>query len=97
MIKVEIGGLDSNGGCLYVGSGCFHRRDALCGRSYSENTRFDWEEESQINMIQQGIDVLEKECKILASCSYEHDTQWGKQVLSLNISPIFFYFFIFSK
>ncbi|KAI3680428.1 hypothetical protein L6452_35198 [Arctium lappa] len=76
---VEIGGLDSNGGCLYIGSGCFHRRDTLCGRSYSKDTRFDWDKENQKTMIE-GIDVLEKACKILASCTYEQMTQWGKEM-----------------
>ncbi|THU48252.1 hypothetical protein C4D60_Mb09t24290 [Musa balbisiana] len=29
---VELGGLDSWGGPLYIGTGCFHRREVLCGR-----------------------------------------------------------------
>lgn len=77
--EVELGGLDSNGGCLYVGSGCFHRRDALCGQSYSKDTRFDWDKENHKTMTE-GIDVLEKACKILASCTYEQNTQWGKEM-----------------
>ena len=84
LIKVEIGGLDSHGGCLYIGSGCFHRRDALCGMSYSNDTLFDWEKENRKQMIlaAEATHVLEKKCKLHASCSYEHNTQWGKEVYS---------------
>ncbi|KAL4562944.1 hypothetical protein LXL04_026975 [Taraxacum kok-saghyz] len=74
-----INDLDSYGGCLYVGSGCFHRRDTLCGRIYSLDTRINWEKENH-KIITETIDVLENECKILASCSYEHNTQWGKEM-----------------
>ncbi|KAI3495121.1 hypothetical protein L1887_37297 [Cichorium endivia] len=76
---VELGSLDSYGGCLYIGSGCFHRRDTLCGRSYSQDTKIHWEKDNHKKIIE-SIDVLENECKILASCSYEHNTEWGKEM-----------------
>ncbi|GJZ77991.1 cellulose synthase-like protein E6 [Tanacetum coccineum] len=80
--EVEIGGMDSHGGCLYIGSGCFHRRDALCGISYSNDTVLDWEKESRKQIIRaaEAIHVLENKCKLHASCSYEHNTQWGKEL-----------------
>ncbi|KAK2652674.1 hypothetical protein Ddye_012530 [Dipteronia dyeriana] len=34
--EVELAGLDSNGGPCYIGTGCFHRRDTLCGKKYSQ-------------------------------------------------------------
>ncbi|KAF8409747.1 hypothetical protein HHK36_005826 [Tetracentron sinense] len=34
--EVDFPGLDGYGGPLYVGTGCFHRRDTLCGRKYGE-------------------------------------------------------------
>ena len=36
MKKVDLPGLDANGGPCYIGSGCFHRRKALCGMKYSD-------------------------------------------------------------
>ncbi|KAA3467354.1 Cellulose synthase-like protein E1 [Gossypium australe] len=33
--QVEFHCLDGYGGLLYVGTGCFHRRDTLCGRKFS--------------------------------------------------------------
>ncbi|KAL7592944.1 hypothetical protein Lser_V15G31936 [Lactuca serriola] len=76
---VDIGGLDSYGGCLYIGSGCFHRRDTLCGRIYTLDTKINWEKQNHKEFTE-SIDVIEHECKIFASCSYEHNTQWGKEM-----------------
>ncbi|KAK4844771.1 hypothetical protein QYF36_024293 [Acer negundo] len=36
--EVEHAGIDSSGGPLYIGTGCFHRRDTLCGKKYSQRT-----------------------------------------------------------
>ncbi|RVW33636.1 Cellulose synthase-like protein E6 [Vitis vinifera] len=40
MIKVQLAGIDSNGGPCYVGTGCFHRRETLCGKIYEGNTQW---------------------------------------------------------
>lgn len=70
--KVEFNGLDGNGGTLYVGTGCFHRRDVICGRKYGE------EEEDEYEEIQE---ISEPEMiKALASCTYDENSQWGKEV-----------------
>ncbi|GFZ12615.1 cellulose synthase like E1 [Actinidia rufa] len=34
--EVEFSGLDGYGGPLYIGTGCFHRRDILCGRKFTK-------------------------------------------------------------
>ena len=39
MIKVELAGIDSNGGPCYVGTGCFHRRETLCGKMYDKECK----------------------------------------------------------
>ncbi|KAK3432266.1 hypothetical protein EUGRSUZ_E03847 [Eucalyptus grandis] len=57
--KVELHGMDNNGGPLYIGTGCFHRRETL---------------------IQDSASVLEETCKPLASCGYEENTEWGKEM-----------------
>ncbi|KFK35563.1 hypothetical protein AALP_AA4G007100 [Arabis alpina] len=69
--NVEFNGLDGNGGPFYIGTGCFHRRDVICGRNYGEE-----EEESQ--KVQEVLE-LEK-IKPLASCTYEEGSQWGKEM-----------------
>ncbi|RVX14697.1 Cellulose synthase-like protein E6 [Vitis vinifera] len=40
--KIELAGLDGYGGALYCGTGCFHRRESLCGRRYSEDFKAEW-------------------------------------------------------
>ncbi|KAF8082118.1 hypothetical protein N665_0846s0001 [Sinapis alba] len=67
---VEFNGLDGNGGPLYIGTGCFHRRDVICGRKYGD------EEES--DEIQETVEP--EMIKPLASCTYEKGSQWGKKM-----------------
>ena len=88
MIKVEFHGLDGCGGPLYIGTGCFHRRDTLCGRKFSKEYKTDW---SSLNDIRRkdSVHELEKNFKGLASSTYDQNTQWGKEVtLSLSLSNI---------
>ncbi|KAE7995203.1 hypothetical protein FH972_000028 [Carpinus fangiana] len=40
--EVDFLGFDGNGGPCYIGSGCFHRRDTLCGHKYSKEYKADW-------------------------------------------------------
>ncbi|KAJ0253290.1 Cellulose synthase-like protein E1 [Hirschfeldia incana] len=68
---VEFNGLDGNGGPLYVGTGCFHRRDVICGRKYGE-------EEVESDAIQEIVEP--EKIKSLASCTYEKGSQWGKEM-----------------
>lgn len=71
--EVEFHGLDGQGGVLYIGSGCFHRRDILCGKKISR-----WSENSGIE--QNGGIYKPEELKKLASCSYEENTEWGREM-----------------
>ncbi|KAL4628068.1 hypothetical protein ACB092_05G210000 [Castanea dentata] len=77
--EVELPGLDGNGGPCYVGSGCFHRREILCGQNYSKECKVDWKGLTK-REVEQSISVLEETCKVLASCTYEENTQWGKEM-----------------
>ena len=69
MKKVDLPGLDANGGPCYIGSGCFHRRKALCGMKYSEECEREWKRETD-RTARESARVLEALCKVLASCSY---------------------------
>ncbi|KAF5474996.1 hypothetical protein F2P56_006847 [Juglans regia] len=81
IMGVEIPGFDGNGGPLFIGTGCFHRRNALCGQKYSD-------QECKANSkgwndikIEESASVLEDTSKVLANCTYEEKyTQWGNEV-----------------
>lgn len=77
LMKVDFHGLDGVGGPLYVGTGCFHRRAILLGKSFSDRSTTDWKIENDND----GRDI--KNIESLASCTFESDTQWGKEVLYL--------------
>ena len=77
--KLEMPGFDGNGGPCYIGTGCFHRRETLSGQKYSKIYKADWKKWSNRSVDDSTI-VLEETCKVLASCSYEENTQWGKEV-----------------
>ncbi|XP_021740733.1 cellulose synthase-like protein E1 [Chenopodium quinoa] len=74
--EVEFHGLDGFGGPLYIGTGCFHQREILCGRRYSKDYKIDWKNSNVVGTI----DELEESAKSLASCTYELNSQWGKEM-----------------
>ncbi|GMH25488.1 hypothetical protein Nepgr_027331 [Nepenthes gracilis] len=78
-MQVEFHGLDGFGGPIYLGTGCFHRRDALCGRNFSKDRLVEWKSQNQMT-IEVSTQELEEEAKCLASCTYEVNSQWGKEV-----------------
>ena len=80
MKKVDFPGLDSNGGPSYNGTGCFHRRETLCGMKYSKECEREWKREND-RRSRESASELEESCRVLASCTYEENTQWGKEVL----------------
>ncbi|KAI8557451.1 hypothetical protein RHMOL_Rhmol04G0012000 [Rhododendron molle] len=77
--EVEFHGFDGYEGPLYVGTGCFHRRDTLCGREFSKESRIQWRSENDKH-TKESADELETRVKGLASCAYEDNTQWGKEM-----------------
>lgn len=78
-MKLEFPGLDAIGGPCYIGTGCFHRRDALCGKKYDETCKVDWKRLNR-GKVEETAEVLEETCKVLASCSFEQNTEWGNEV-----------------
>ncbi|KDP39304.1 hypothetical protein JCGZ_01061 [Jatropha curcas] len=77
--NVEFHGMDGFGGPAYVGTGCFHRRDTLCGRKFTEDCKIEWKgNEDHIRL--KSTEELEEETKPLASCTYEQNTQWGNEM-----------------
>ncbi|XP_019052682.1 PREDICTED: cellulose synthase-like protein E6 [Nelumbo nucifera] len=78
-IELELHGLDGYGGPLYVGTGCFHRREALCGRKYNKEYKRDWKRENT-KKVKFNVKELEEKLKGLSSCTYEVKTGWGKEM-----------------
>ncbi|XP_009793109.2 cellulose synthase-like protein E1 isoform X1 [Nicotiana sylvestris] len=76
---VEFHGMDGNGGPLYTGTGCFHRRDTLCGREFSKDARIDLKS-ARPGKMEENVHELEERLEILASCTYEENTQWGNEI-----------------
>ncbi|CAL9050920.1 unnamed protein product [Musa banksii] len=77
--EVEMPGL---GDSIYLGTGCFHRRESLCGRKYSEHRRMlrDMCNQVKIRKPEESTSFLEERAKDLASCTYEQNTNWGKDI-----------------
>ncbi|XP_057795222.1 cellulose synthase-like protein E1 [Salvia miltiorrhiza] len=79
IFEVEFLGLDGCGGPMYVGTGCFHRRDILCGRQLSEASMFEFKGRTNSRSGESDAE-LEERAKALASCTYELNTQWGHEM-----------------
>ncbi|XP_062088070.1 cellulose synthase-like protein E6 isoform X2 [Humulus lupulus] len=81
IMEVELRGYDTNGGPCYIGTGCFHRRESLSGKTYNEASKvlLDWKRKNEDD---EGIsaEALEETSKVLASCTYEENTRWGKEM-----------------
>uniref|UniRef100_A0A0E0M2H7 Cellulose synthase-like protein E6 n=1 Tax=Oryza punctata TaxID=4537 RepID=A0A0E0M2H7_ORYPU len=77
--NVEMCGLDSVGGCLYIGTGCFHRREILCGRTFSKDYKENWNRGIK-ERGKENINGIEEKAKSLVTCTYEHRTQWGNDI-----------------
>eukprot|EP00262_Sarcandra_glabra_P009225 TRINITY_DN232_c0_g1_i3.p1 TRINITY_DN232_c0_g1~~TRINITY_DN232_c0_g1_i3.p1 ORF type:complete len:729 (-),score=99.72 TRINITY_DN232_c0_g1_i3:105-2291(-) len=76
--EVQFPSLDSFGGPLYIGTGCFHRRESLCGRKYSEEFKGELKREF-VRKVEESTRTLKERARVLANCTYEDNTQWGKE------------------
>ncbi|KAL6553363.1 hypothetical protein OROGR_007205 [Orobanche gracilis] len=76
--QIELAGIDGFGGALYIGTGCFHRRESLSGKYY-ENRGIEWDNVDD-NTKGRTVEQLEVASKALADCSYEKGTLWGKEM-----------------
>ncbi|CAL5073784.1 unnamed protein product [Urochloa decumbens] len=77
--QVELRGCDGVGGPFYLGTGCFHRREVLCGRRFTNDYKEDWDRGIK-EKRELSIDQIEEKAKSLATCIYEHNTQWGNDI-----------------
>ncbi|KAL0301057.1 UNVERIFIED_CONTAM: Cellulose synthase-like protein E1 [Sesamum radiatum] len=77
--KIELAGLDGFGGALYIGTGCFHRRESLIGKVYSKDHRLEFQSVED-NVKGRTVEELEAASKPLADCRYENGTLWGEEM-----------------
>ncbi|XP_060187002.1 cellulose synthase-like protein E1 [Lycium barbarum] len=77
--EVEFHGVDGNGGPLYTGTGCFHRRDTLYGREFSKEAKIDLKSACP-EKTEKDVHELEERLERLASSTYEQNTQWGNEI-----------------
>ncbi|KAK8962244.1 Cellulose synthase-like protein E6 [Platanthera guangdongensis] len=86
--KVDFPGLDGQGGPIYTGSCCFHRRECLINRrEYNILSKIELKcERPEIH--EASISTLEERSKHLATCTYENNTQWGKDVGLMYGCPV---------
>ncbi|XP_031116984.1 cellulose synthase-like protein E1 [Ipomoea triloba] len=76
---VEFHGLDGFGGPWYIGTGCFHRREALYGREFSEAARNELKSDPP-RRTRKNVHEFEESLQALVSCTYEENTQWGDEI-----------------
>ncbi|MED6175221.1 hypothetical protein PIB30_076386 [Stylosanthes scabra] len=78
--------MDGFGGPMYIGTGCFHKRDALCGKKFNDQEclnhwKSDDEDINNDQLIREtSLYLLEEKSKPLLSCTYEENTLWGKEM-----------------
>ncbi|KAH9290263.1 hypothetical protein KI387_034380 [Taxus chinensis] len=69
---IQFKGLDGADGPIYIGTGCVHKRYVLCGSGHINSSNSTMEKTSPPKMV--------NDARILADCTYEENTQWGKKV-----------------
>ncbi|KAL2473126.1 Cellulose synthase-like protein E1 [Forsythia ovata] len=79
ILKIELAGFDGYDAMPYIGTGCFHRRESLCGSKYFENRIVEWND-AEDKIKGRTIDEVEEASKLVANCSYEKGSQWGKEM-----------------
>uniref|UniRef100_A0A2P2QLH9 Cellulose synthase-like protein E6 n=1 Tax=Rhizophora mucronata TaxID=61149 RepID=A0A2P2QLH9_RHIMU len=81
VVNKELAGMGGYGAALYCGTGCFHRRESLCGKNYSKENQENWNTTNgAARHVGKTVLELEEASRVLASCIYEKDTEWGKEM-----------------
>ncbi|PKA49154.1 Cellulose synthase-like protein E6 [Apostasia shenzhenica] len=78
-LKVDFPGLDGQGGPAYTGTGCFHRRECLQGKIFDKKVKVELKGKRP-KIEDASASNLEEIAGNLATCNYEENTQWGKEM-----------------
>ena len=84
-MKVELAGIGGYGAALYCGTGCFHRRESLCGKVYSKDYKGELNLEAKKNN-DKTVNELEELSKFLLIVVLRRTLNGGKTSLSLSLS-----------
>lgn len=88
--------MDGHGGPLYIGSGCYHRRESLLGKKYDKTHKLELVERERD--YKSTASALEERAKNLVTCTFEDNTQWGNEVrVVLNLQFYVFLSFVQSQ
>lgn len=88
IFQIKYKGLDGIEGPFYAGTGCIHRRDALCGserrhsssKYHKDACSFVCTENGSVAKDKASSSKMLKDARDLANCTYEDNTLWGKEV-----------------
>jgi len=88
IFEIQYKGLGGIEGPFYAGTGCIHRRDALCGserrHSSSKYHKAAYSvvctEDGSVGKDKASPSKMLKDARDLANCTYEDNTLWGKEV-----------------
>ncbi|XP_072078244.1 cellulose synthase-like protein E6 isoform X4 [Arachis hypogaea] len=90
---IELAGISGHGAALYCGTGCFHRRESLSGSHFRDyKAKLDHMIMNTKIEDNRTVDELNEASKLLATCTYEHGTLWGKEPTSLWFLPFAYAF-----
>lgn len=80
--EIELQGMNAHGGPIFCGTGCFFRRDSFCRKKYSRDPSvlLEWRKKGGIRNTVGSINMLEQKSRVYASCTYEQNTQWGRDM-----------------
>lgn len=71
---------------MYIGTGCFHRRESLCGLKYTKGHKNEFKVKNDVPKPSvDSVTDLQKRLMHLATCTFESNTQWGKEVVTFHI------------
>uniref|UniRef100_A0A0D6QSW0 Glycosyltransferase 2-like domain-containing protein n=1 Tax=Araucaria cunninghamii TaxID=56994 RepID=A0A0D6QSW0_ARACU len=90
IFDIQAKGLDGFEGPEYVGTGCVHRRDVLCGSDpqYPSSKLITAFTPSKLSLKQTSPSQRLDDARALANCTYEENTLWGKKVGMLYNSAV---------
>ncbi|MED6218597.1 hypothetical protein PIB30_028031 [Stylosanthes scabra] len=82
---IELAGISGHGAALYCGTGCFHRRESLSGAHFKDyKAKLDHnimvKMNPKVEEDKRSVDELNEASKVLATCTYENGTLWGKEM-----------------
>ena len=90
-MQIHFEGLDGIEGPMYIGTGCIHRRVVLYGRE-RRNSSSNLNRPYFTGCTENGSTTkdragpskkLQKEARVLANCTFEENTLWGKEAILL--------------